>query len=174
MMGTLVENMLKYLLHDYRFIGPLCFWSHYKQFLRPKIFQNSSLMRSFLEAWWSDLKTFWTHVLFYTQQIFTCSKLITNTSEKGVKDFRSKEWSYQNDVIDFVMVLLLLHFNIFHTFYSCFLLLILIMYFFTGLELLINTLEWMIQIRLALEYRCCMFFCKFRFKNVWGMLNLTW
>ena len=55
-----------------------------------------------------------------TQQTFTCSKSTKEAIEKDVTYVQSLQKRQQNDVIDIVMVDLSLTLNIFHTFFSAF------------------------------------------------------
>ena len=55
-----------------------------------------------------------------TQQIFTCSKSTIEAIEKEVKYVQRFQKRQQNDVINIVMVDLSLTLNIFHTFFSAF------------------------------------------------------
>ena len=55
-----------------------------------------------------------------TQQTFTCSKSTIEAIEKDVTYVQSLQKRQQNDVIDIVMVDLSLTLNIFHTFFSAF------------------------------------------------------
>ena len=53
-----------------------------------------------------------------SQRAFTCSKLTVETREQGVKSAQSQQKRYQNGIIDFVLISLLLTLNIFYTFSS--------------------------------------------------------
>ena len=55
-----------------------------------------------------------------TQQTFTCSKSTIEAIEKDVTYVQSLQKRQQNDVINIVMVDLSLTLNIFHTFFSAF------------------------------------------------------
>ena len=55
-----------------------------------------------------------------TQQTFTCSKSTIEAIEKDVTYVQSLQIRQQNDVINIVMVDLSLTLNIFHTFFSAF------------------------------------------------------
>ena len=55
-----------------------------------------------------------------TQQTFTCSKSTKEAIEKDVTYVQSLQKRQQNDVINIVMVDLSLTLNIFHTFFSAF------------------------------------------------------
>ena len=55
-----------------------------------------------------------------TQQTFTCSKSTIEAIEKDVTYVQSLQKRQQNDVINIVMVELSLTLNIFHTFFSAF------------------------------------------------------